>query len=73
MESEIDFVNLFIFSCLTSNINLFNFNCLTLNFLVSEEHIFLKQKGTGVYGQASLVSGFQFTLENDDLLSSRHK
>ena len=43
-NSEIDFINLFIFSCLTSNINcsifncftsninLFNFNCLTSNF-----------------------------------------
>ena len=31
IKSEIDFVNLFIFNCLTSNENLFIFNCLTLN------------------------------------------
>ena len=42
-------------------------------FLFSEEHIFRKQKGTDVYGGASLVSGFQLSRENDDLLSSRHK
>ena len=28
---EIDFINLFIFNCLTSNVNLFIFNCLTSN------------------------------------------
>ena len=28
---QIDFINLFIFNCLTSNINLFIFNCLTSN------------------------------------------
>ena len=26
-KSEIDFINLFVFNCLKSNINLFNFNC----------------------------------------------
>ena len=31
IKSEIDFINLFIFNCLTSNINLFIFNCLTSN------------------------------------------
>ena len=29
--SKVDFINLFIFNCLTSNINLLIFNCLTLN------------------------------------------
>ena len=32
IKFERDFINLFIFNCLTSNINLFNFNCLTSNF-----------------------------------------
>ena len=84
IKSEIDFINLFIFNCLTSNINLFIFNCLTSNInlfnfdcltsnLFSEEHIFRKQNRTVVYGRASLVSGFQLTRGNDDLLSSRHK
>ena len=31
IKSEIDFINPFIFNCLTSNINLFIFKCLTLN------------------------------------------
>ena len=44
-----------------------------VKFLFSEEHTFCKQKRTVVYGRASLVSGFQLTWENDDLLSSRHK
>ena len=68
IKSEIDFINLFIFNCLTSNIQLFN-----VKFLFSEEHIVRKQKRTVVYGRASLVSGFQLTRGNDHLLSSRHK
>ena len=31
IKSKIDFINLFIFNCLTSNINLLIFNCLTSN------------------------------------------
>ena len=44
-----------------------------IKFLFSEEDTFCKQKRTVVYGRASLVSGFQFKRENDDLLSPRHK
>ena len=44
-----------------------------IKILFSKEHIFRKQKRTVVYGRASLVSDFQLTRENDDLLSSRHK
>ena len=44
-----------------------------VKLLFSEEHIFRKQQRTVVYGRASLVSGFQLTRRNDDLLSSRHK
>ena len=44
-----------------------------VRFLFSEEDIFRKQKGTVVYGRASLVLGFQLTRENDDPLSLRHK
>ena len=78
VKSEIDFINLFIFNCLksninlfifnslTSNINLFNFNCLTSNFCFPKNIFF-------VYGRGSLVSGFQLNQENDDLLSSGHK
>ena len=29
IKSEIDFINLFIFNCLKSNINLFIFNCIS--------------------------------------------
>ena len=31
IKSEIDFISLFIFNCLTSNMSLFIFNCLTSN------------------------------------------
>ena len=41
-----------------------------VKFLFSEEHVFRKQKRTGVYGRASLVSGFQLNRENDEILSS---
>ena len=73
MKSEIDFVNLFIFNCLTSNISLFNFNCLSSIFCFPKNIFFRKQKRTDVHGRASLFSGVQLNLENDDLLSSRHK
>ena len=85
IKSKIDFINLFIFNCLTSNVNLFIFNCLASNinlfnfnslmstFRFSKNIFFCKQKRTDVYGRASLVSGFQLNRENDDLLSSRHK
>ena len=73
VKSEIDFVNLFIFNCLTSNISLFNFNCLTWNFCFPKNIFFRKPKRMDVYGRGSSVSGVQLNLENDDLLSSRHK
>ena len=73
VKSEIDFVNLFIFNCLTSNISLFNFNCLSSIFCFPKNIFFRKQKRTDVHGRASLFSGVQLNLENDDLLSSRHK
>ena len=44
IKSEIDFINLFIFNCLTSNINLFNFNCLTSNFCFPENIVFLSRR-----------------------------
>ena len=68
IKSEIYFINLFIFNCLTSKINLFNFNCSTSNFCFLN-NIFFKR--TDVYRRASLVSGVQLNRENDDLLSSR--
>ena len=72
IKSEIDFINLYIFNCLTSNINLFNFNCSTSTFFFPKNS-FRKQKRTDVYWRASLVSGFQLNRENDNLLCSRHK
>ena len=44
-----------------------------VKFLFSEEQFFRKQKITVVYGRTSLVSSFQLTRRNDDLLSLRHK
>ena len=56
INSEIDFINLFIFdclrsninlfifNCLTSNINLFNFNCLTSNVCFSENTSFANRR-----------------------------
>ena len=40
-----------------------------VKFLISEEHIFRKQKRTDVYGHVSLVLGFQLSRGNDDLSS----
>ena len=85
IKFEINFINLFIFNCLTSNINLFifnclksnvnffNFKCLASNFCFPKNIFFCKQKRTVVYGRASLFLGFQLTRENDHLLSSRYK
>ena len=82
IKSEIDFinllifncltsnVNLFIFNCLMSNINLFNFNCLTSNFCFPK-NIFFASRRERMFMDAR--SGFQLNQENDDLLSSRHK
>ena len=79
---EIDFINLFTFNCLTSNvnlfifngltsnINLFNFNCLTSNFCFPK-NIFFASRREQMFMDAR--SGFQLNQENDDLLSSRHK
>ena len=72
IKFEIDFINLSIFNCLTSNIDLFIFNYLASKFYFPN-NIFRKQKRTVVYGRASLVSGFHLIQENDDLLSSKHK
>ena len=44
IKSEIDFINLFIFNCLTSNINLFNFNCLTSNFCFPKNIFFASRR-----------------------------
>ena len=76
IKSEIDFINLFIFncltsninlfifSCLTSNINLFNFNCLTSNFCFPKNIFFAsRRERLFIYERASLVSGFQLTRE----------
>ena len=68
IKSEKDFINLFIFNCLTSN-KFLQLQLFDVKFLFSEEHIFRKQKETVAYGRASLVSGFQFTQENVVLLS----
>ena len=60
IKSEIDFINLFIFNCLTSNINLFFFNCLTSSFCFSEEHIFRKQKRTDYFAIKIALSAGRF-------------
>ena len=44
IKSEIDFINLFIFNCLTSDINLFNFNCLTSNFCFPNNIFFASRR-----------------------------
>ena len=56
IKSEIDFIDLFIFNCLTSNINLFifnyltsnidlfNFNCLTSNFCFPKNIFFASRR-----------------------------
>ena len=64
IKSEIDFINLLIFNCLTSNINLFNFNCLTSNFCFPKNIFFAsRRERLFIYERASLVSGFQLTRE----------
>ena len=72
INCQIYLINLLIFNCLTLTINLF-INLFYVKFLFSKNHIFCKQKRTAVYGRASLVSDFELTRKNDDLLSSRHK
>ena len=47
---QIYFINLFIFNCLTLNIKLFIFKLFEVKFLFSENHVFRKQKRTGVCG-----------------------
>ena len=44
IKSEIDFINLFIFNCLTSNINLFFFNCLTSSFCFPKNTFFASRR-----------------------------
>ena len=44
IKSEKDFINLFIFNCLTSNINFFNFNCLTSNFCFPKNIFFASRR-----------------------------
>ena len=56
IKSEIDFINLFIFNCVTSNIdlfifnclmaniNLFNYNCLTSNFCFPKNIFFASRR-----------------------------
>ena len=41
---QIDFINLFIFNCLTLNINLFIFNCLTSNFCFPKNTSFANRR-----------------------------
>ena len=67
MNCEIDFINLFIFNHLNLNVNLFIFSCLTSNFCFSKNK-FRKQKRTAVYERATVVSDFNLTRENDNLL-----
>ena len=51
INCEIDFINLFVFNCLTS-------------IFVFRKHNSRKQKKTAVYGCASLLSYFKLILEN---------
>ena len=74
INCQIDFINLFIFNCLTSDIYKFvHIQLFDVKFLFSENHILCKQKRTAVYWRASLVSGFKLIQKNDDLLSLRYK
>ena len=50
INCQIDFINLFIFNCLTLNIKLFIFKLSDVKFLFSENYVFRKQKRTAVYG-----------------------
>ena len=50
INCQICFINLFIFNCLILNIKLFIFKLFDVKFLFSENHVFLKQKRTAVYG-----------------------
>ena len=44
IKSEINFINLFIFNCLTSNVNFFNFNCLASNFCFPKNIFFASRR-----------------------------
>ena len=81
IKSEIDFinllificvtsnVNLFIFNCLTSNINLFNFNCLTSNFCFPK-NIFFASRRERMFMDAR--SGFQLNREDTNKFLRSH-
>ena len=73
INCEIDFMNLFIFSCLTSHVNLFILFDDVKFFFSQIFVIFRKHQRTADYRRAYLVSDFKLTRENYDLLSSRHK
>ena len=59
--------------CRLEFMNLFIFNCLTSNFCFPKHISFARQMTTTVYERALLVMDFKLTRENDDLLSSRHR
>ena len=73
IKSEIDFINLFIFNCLTSNINLFNFSSFSSNFCFPKNIFFASRRERMFMDVPLFYSGFQLNRENNDLLSSRHK
>ena len=49
INCQIYFKNSFIFNCLTLSIKLFIFKFFDVKFLLSENHVFHKQKRTAVY------------------------
>ena len=50
INCQIYFINFLIFNYLTLNINMFIFKLFDIKFLISENHVFCKQKRTAVYG-----------------------
>ena len=59
INCQIDFINLFIFNCLTLNIKLFIFKLFDFKFLFSENHLFRKQKRTTIYGLTDVRPQFR--------------
>ena len=77
INNEIDYINLPKFNLLTPNTSIkffFHLQLFDVKFF-SKNISFCKPSGrkTAVYGCVSLVSDFQLTRKNDDLLSSRHE
>ena len=70
INCQIDFINLFIFNCLTLNIKFFIFKLFDFKFLFSENHVFRKQKRTTIYGLTDVRPYFRILNSPGKMMTS---